>query len=42
MNYQLILIGVGVLCVLLFLFQWFRQVRHALHGATRPCEPMRP
>ena len=36
MNYQLVLIGLVVLCVLLFLIQWFRQVRHALRGATRP------
>lgn len=36
MNYQLVLIGLVVLCVLLFMVQWFRQVRHALRGATRP------
>ncbi|MGN1280214.1 MAG: hypothetical protein ACI4T4_05930 [Limosilactobacillus sp.] len=36
MNYQIILLCVAIVCLLLFLIQWFRQARHILHGGTRP------
>lgn len=36
MNYQMILLCVAIVCLLLFLIQWFRQARHILHGGTRP------
>lgn len=36
MHYQAFLASLVVLCTLLFLFQWFRQIRHALHGGSRP------
>ncbi|MGM9907550.1 hypothetical protein [Limosilactobacillus sp.] len=36
MNYQIILLCVAIVCLLLFIIQWFRQARHILHGGTRP------
>lgn len=42
MNYQMLLLGLAGLCVLLFLVQWIRQARHALHGGTRPLAQTHP
>ena len=36
MNYQILLLCVAIVCLLLFLMQWFRQAWHILHGGTQP------
>ncbi|MFQ9706630.1 MAG: hypothetical protein ACLRX6_06025 [Limosilactobacillus pontis] len=42
MNYQILLASLAGLGVLLFLVQWIRQTRHALHGGTRPLAKTHP
>lgn len=42
MNYQILLASLAGLGALLFLVQWIRQTRHALHGETRPLAKTHP